>query len=226
MPMWPVKASVPRPLARRFSSSASRSAERSPASMASASRSCRRCACSFVPPSSSASWASRRRSTHTRCSIPARVCRRSRAAPSSARCTCTTASCRIPSCRAFRKEALSMNTHADLVHVRPDAHDLAELLTRLTHDYGDRAVTSHAVRDQHSHGEGLSDAGLPDVVVFPHDNDEVAAVVRLCHAARVPVIAFGVGTSLEGHVAALYGGVCVDLSQMNRILEINASDLD
>ena len=67
---------------------------------------------------------------------------------------------------------------------------------------------------------------LPDVVVFPHSNEEVASIVRVCHLARVPVIAFGVGTSLEGHVAALYGGVCVDLSQMNRVLEINAEDLD
>ena len=82
------------------------------------------------------------------------------------------------------------------------------------------------MREQHSHGEGLADAALPDVVVFPHTNEEVAAIVRLCHAARVPVIAFGVGTSLEGHVAALYGGVCVDLSQMNRVLEVNAEDLD
>src|ERR1700694_5230337 len=109
---------------------------------------------------------------------------------------------------------------------KQDPDIVAELVTRLTKDYGDRAVTSHAIRDQHSHGEGLADAGLPDVVVFPHTNDEVAAIVRLCNAARIPVIAFGVGTSLEGHVAALYGGVCVDLSQMNRVLEVNAEDLD
>ena len=119
-----------------------------------------------------------------------------------------------------------MNTHADHRFARPDARDVADLVTRLCADYGDRALTTRAIRDQHSHGEGLSDAGLPDVVVFPHSNAEVAAIVRLCHAARVPVIAFGVGTSLEGHVAALYGGVCVDLSQMNRVLEVNAEYLD
>src|SRR4249920_2255300 len=119
-----------------------------------------------------------------------------------------------------------MTTHAELKFARPDARDVADLVTRLMADYGDRALTSRAVRDQHSHGEGLSDAGLPDVVVYPHTNEEVAAIVRLCHAARVPLVAFGVGTSLEGHVAALYGGVCVDLSQMNRVLEVNAEDLD
>src|SRR5438067_1601660 len=103
---------------------------------------------------------------------------------------------------------------------------VAELVTRLSGDFGERAVTTHAVREHHSHGEGLADAALPDVVVFPHSNEEVAGIVRLCHAARVPVIAFGVGTSLEGHVAALYGGVCIDLSRMDRVLEVNAADLD
>ncbi len=91
-----------------------------------------------------------------------------------------------------------MNTHAETRALRPDARDVADLVTRLTADYGDRALTSNAARDQHSHGEGLADAGLPDVVVFPHTNEEVAAIVRLCYAACVPVIAFGVGTSLEG----------------------------
>ena len=109
---------------------------------------------------------------------------------------------------------------------RQDPDVVAELVTRLSSDFGERAVTTHAVREHHSHGEGLADAALPDVVVFPHSNEEVAAIVRLCHLARVPLIAFGVGTSLEGHVAALYGGVCVDLSQMNRVLEVNAEDLD
>ncbi|MBK9703086.1 MAG: FAD-binding protein [Betaproteobacteria bacterium] len=110
--------------------------------------------------------------------------------------------------------------------VRPDARALADVVTRLTQDYGERAATTRAIRDQHSHGEGMADAALPDVVVFPQSNDEVAAIVRLCHAARVPVIPFGVGTSLEGHVAALYGGVCLDLSEMAQVLEVNAADLD
>ena len=115
---------------------------------------------------------------------------------------------------------------ATRIHERPAAADVAELTDRLVRDYGERAVTTQAIREQHSHGEGLADAGMPDVVVFPRTNDEVASIVRVCNAARIPVIAFGVGTSLEGHVAALYGGVCIDLSQMDRVLEVNDADLD
>jgi D-lactate dehydrogenase (cytochrome) len=109
---------------------------------------------------------------------------------------------------------------------RPQPADVTALAAQLRSDYGDRALTTHAIREQHSHGEGLADAALPDIVVFPHTNDEVASIVRICHAGHMPVIAFGVGTSLEGHVAALYGGVCIDLSQMNRVLEVNDADLD
>ena len=109
---------------------------------------------------------------------------------------------------------------------RPAPEAVADLVGRLVHEYGERAVTNATVREQHGHGEGLADAASPDVVVYPQSNEEVAAIVRLCNAARVPVIAFGVGTSLEGHVAALYGGVCLDLSRMNRVLEINTDDLD
>jgi D-lactate dehydrogenase (cytochrome) len=110
--------------------------------------------------------------------------------------------------------------------VRPDPGKVAELVSKLRGNYGERAVTSQAVREHHGHGEGLVDAALPDVVVFPESNEEVAAIVRLCHLARVPVIPFGVGTSVEGHVAALYGGVCLDLSHMSRMLEVNVADLD
>ena len=109
---------------------------------------------------------------------------------------------------------------------RPSDVDVAAIVARLTQEFSGRAVTSKAIREQHGHGEGMADAALPDVVVFPHTNEEVAAIVRLCHAARIPVIAFGIGTSLEGHVAALYGGVCIDLSQMNHVLDVNVADLD
>jgi D-lactate dehydrogenase (cytochrome) len=118
-----------------------------------------------------------------------------------------------------------MNTAIEL-RARPQAADVAALTERLRNDYGERAVTTQAIREQHGHGEGLADAALPDIVVFPHSNEEVAAIVRVCNAGRIPVIAFGVGTSLEGHVAALYGGVCLDLTQMDRVLEVNDADLD
>ncbi|GIK85559.1 MAG: oxidoreductase [Betaproteobacteria bacterium] len=109
---------------------------------------------------------------------------------------------------------------------RPAPDAVGEVVAGLRRRFGERASINAGVREQHGHGEGLADAALPDVVVYPHTDEEVAAVVRLCNAARVPVIAFGIGTSLEGHVAALYGGVCLDLSQMNRVLEVNADDLD
>jgi len=111
-------------------------------------------------------------------------------------------------------------------HTRASAADTAAVIDALSRDFGERAKTANAVREHHGHGEGLADTAPPDVVVYPHSNEEVAGIVRLCHAARVPVIAFGVGTSLEGHVAALYGGVCIDLSEMNRVLAVNAADLD
>jgi D-lactate dehydrogenase (cytochrome) len=113
-----------------------------------------------------------------------------------------------------------------LARARPAAADISRVVATLATQYGERAVTNQAIRAQHGHGEGMRDPSLPDVVVYPHSNEEVAAIVGLCNAARVPVIAFGVGTSLEGHVAALFGGVCLDLSQLNKVLEVNGDDLD
>src|SRR5262252_2256208 len=106
-------------------------------------------------------------------------------------------------------------------HALPDA-----LFERLRQLLGDRLSTTPAVRDQHGRDESYHALHAPDAVAFARSTDEVVAIVQACARHKVPVIAFGTGTSLEGHVAALHGGVCIDLSQMNRILRVNAEDLD
>lgn len=90
----------------------------------------------------------------------------------------------------------------------------------------DQISTSEAVRTQHAIGESYHRAGLPDAVVFPRTTEEVVAVVRACRAYRTPIVAFGSGTSLEGHVVPLHGGVCLDTSQLSRILRLSIDDLD
>lgn len=92
--------------------------------------------------------------------------------------------------------------------------------------FGDRASTSASVREQHGHGEGWFPTAAPDLVIFAETTEEVAEVVKVCAEYKIPVIPFGTGTSLEGHVAALQGGVSLDVSGMNKILEVNAEDLD
>jgi D-lactate dehydrogenase (cytochrome) len=105
------------------------------------------------------------------------------------------------------------NTHAAL---------FAELQALL----GNRFSTALAVREQHGHDESYHATHAPDAVVFARTTEEVSQIVSACARYRTPVIAFGTGTSLEGHVAALHGGVCLDLSQMNNVLRVSAEDLD
>ena len=100
------------------------------------------------------------------------------------------------------------------------------LLASLRQRLGDRLSTSAAVCAQHGKDESYHAPHAPDAVAFAQSTEEVAAIVTLCAEHRTPVIAFGTGTSLEGHVAALKGGVCIDLSQMNRVVRVNAEDLD
>jgi D-lactate dehydrogenase (cytochrome) len=91
--------------------------------------------------------------------------------------------------------------------------------------FGERFSTADAVREHHGRDESPYAPLPPDAVVFARTNDEVAAVVRLAGQHRVPVIAYGVGTSLEGHLLALEGGITIDLSQMNAVLAVNPEDL-
>ena len=92
--------------------------------------------------------------------------------------------------------------------------------------FGNRLVTSLAVREQHGNTFTWIVNEPPDAVVFPQSADDVQQIVRICAAHRVPVIAFGTGTSLEGHVNAPRGGISIDLHDLNRVLAVHAEDLD
>jgi D-lactate dehydrogenase (cytochrome) len=100
------------------------------------------------------------------------------------------------------------------------------VIAALAARYGNRLVTSQAVREQHAHTTTWIAPQPPDAVVFPQASEEVQEIVRLCAAERVPVIAFGTGTSLEGQVNAPRGGICLDFRDMNRVLAVHAEDLD
>jgi D-lactate dehydrogenase (cytochrome) len=102
----------------------------------------------------------------------------------------------------------------------------ASLLAALQAKFGNRVSTGAAILEQHGRDESAHDIAPPDAVVFPETTAEVAEIVTLCGRHDVPVIAFGAGSSLEGHVLAVHGGVSVDLTRMNRILAVNADDLD
>jgi D-lactate dehydrogenase (cytochrome) len=100
------------------------------------------------------------------------------------------------------------------------------LIAALRDLLGERLSTSAAICAQHGRDESYHPAHAPDAVAFARSTEEVAAIVSLCARYGAPVIPFGTGTSLEGHVAAVKGGVSIDLSQMNRILRVSPEDLD
>jgi D-lactate dehydrogenase (cytochrome) len=91
---------------------------------------------------------------------------------------------------------------------------------------GDRVSTSAAVREHHGKDESYFPYALPDAVVYVKSTEEVRDVVGICRRHRVPMIPYGVGTSLEGHILAVQGGVSIDLSQMNQVLAVHEEDLD
>ncbi|MGQ9368335.1 FAD-binding oxidoreductase [Azospirillum sp. ST 5-10] len=108
---------------------------------------------------------------------------------------------------------------------RPSA--LAPETARRLHDIvGGRVSTKPADLIVHGQGECYHPSRPPDVVCFPETTAEVAAVVRLARETNTPVVPFGAGTSLEGHTAALRGGICIDLGRMNAVLEVRPEDMD
>ncbi|MGQ3209718.1 MAG: FAD-binding oxidoreductase [Shinella sp.] len=103
---------------------------------------------------------------------------------------------------------------------------IVEILPRLAERFGPRFQTGEAIRTQHAHTTTYIPAQLPDGVVFVETAEEVKAIVGLCAELKVPVIPFGTGSSLEGQVNAPLGGISIDFSNMKRVLEVNAEDLD
>src|SRR2546429_2161446 len=103
---------------------------------------------------------------------------------------------------------------------------VAAAIAALAQKFGNRLVTSQAVREQHGNTTTWIANEPPDAVVFPQTTADVQEIVRICAAQRVPVIPFGTGTSLEGHVNAPLGGVSIDFRDMNRVLTVHPEDLD
>ena len=96
----------------------------------------------------------------------------------------------------------------------------------LKQQFGDRCQTGDSMREQHGHTTTWIENQKPDAVVFAQSTEEVSEIVKVCATHKVPIIAYGTGTSLEGHVNAPAGGICVDLMQMDQVLQVNADDLD
>lgn len=111
--------------------------------------------------------------------------------------------------------------HSELRKPLPPA-----LLSALCARFGARVSTSAAALEHHGKDESAHPGAPPDAVVFPETAAEVVDIVQLCGQHHVPIIAFGAGSSVEGHVLAVHGGVSVDLTRMNRVLAVNVDDLD
>ena len=115
---------------------------------------------------------------------------------------------------------------SDLQTVERNETGIAAVLGILKQRFGERFQTGQSLREQHAHTTTYIPVQAPDGVAFPETTEEVQEIVRACAEHRVPVIAFGAGSSLEGHVNAPGGGISVDTSRMNKVLEVNPQDLD
>ncbi len=115
---------------------------------------------------------------------------------------------------------------ADLQETSRNDQGIETAVSILKQRFGEQLQTGHSLREQHSHTTTYIPSQLPDAVVFAESTQEVQEIVRVCAEHKVPIIPFGTGTSLEGGVNAPAGGICVDLMKMDKILNVNAEDLD
>jgi D-lactate dehydrogenase (cytochrome) len=106
------------------------------------------------------------------------------------------------------------------------ASSVEQAIAELKQHLGSRANDTPAVRDHHSHGESYHAPSPPDVVCLPRTTDEVVEILRISARFQLPVVPFGAGTSLEGHVNAIHGGITIDLRDMNKVVRVSAEDLD
>src|SRR5215510_10404881 len=121
---------------------------------------------------------------------------------------------------------MALSDRAPNPPARPDPRAVQSAIAALLARFGNRVVTSQAVREQHANTTTWHASEPPDAVVFPQSAAEVQQIVGICATHRVPVIPFGTGTSLEGQVNAPLGGISIDFRDMNRILAVHAEDLD
>ena len=106
------------------------------------------------------------------------------------------------------------------------AEPVAQVIEAARSFLGDRITTNATLREHHSHGQDTQPPVLPDAVAFVETTEETSRLLALCHEAHVPVVAWGGGTSLEGHVTPVRGGITVDLSRMTRIIDVSQADMD
>jgi D-lactate dehydrogenase (cytochrome) len=99
-------------------------------------------------------------------------------------------------------------------------------IEELAPQFGDRLSRVEAVREQHGHDEAHHIPHLPDAVIWPRSTDEVALVARTCHRHDCPIVPWGTGTSLEGQVIPVRGGISLDFMQMDQVLAVHAEDMD
>lgn len=127
----------------------------------------------------------------------------------------------LPGPQPVYAHTMTMTAHDPTVSA-----DIATAIAVLQQRLGPRCTTGTALREQHAHTTTFLPAELPDAVAFAESAEEVQEIVRICADHRAPIIPFGTGTSLEGHVNAPLGGISIDLSRMDRVLEVHPEDLD